>query len=71
MEYGKHRKQAEETRTSLLTIRVNQQEKDALKKLAACAGVSVGGYLLGLALGNSIADAIMDKPDPQQMRLDV
>lgn len=60
-----------EPRETWLTIRVNQQEKEALKKLAACAGVSVGGYLLGLALGNSIADAIMDKPDPQQMRLDV
>lgn len=71
MELGERRAPAKEARRSFLTIRVNQQEKEALKGLAAGAGISVGGYLLGLALGNSIVDTIADKPDSQQMRLDV
>lgn len=64
------RKRTEEPRDTVLTIRMSQSEKAALKELAAAVGVSVGGYLLGLALGDQIFKAAADKPDRRQMKID-
>lgn len=70
----KIRKQMNEPRDTVLTIRMSQSEKARLKELAAALGVSVGGYLLGLALGDQVTKAWTsktDKPDPRQMKLDM
>lgn len=67
----KIRSKTGEARATTVNIRVSQSEKAQLKKMAAALGVSVGAYLLGLALGECAAFAISDKPDPNQMRIDV
>ena len=46
-------------RTECINIRVTPEEKAALKKLAAAAGMTLTGFLLGEALGEKIGDAIM------------
>lgn len=62
-----------EARDTTVNIRVSQREKAELKKLASAVGVSVGCYLLGLALGDQVAKAWTnnaDKPDARQMKMD-
>jgi len=49
----KIRKKTEEPRDTVITIRLSQSEKQQLKELAAQAGLSVGAFLLGLALGDA------------------
>lgn len=48
-------------RTEYIGIRVTPEEKAMLKKLAAAAGMTITGYLLGEALGGKIADSITKK----------
>ena len=56
----KIRKKTDEPRDTVLTIRLSQSEKDELKKLATKAGLSVGAFLLGLALGDAASRAILE-----------
>jgi predicted DNA binding CopG/RHH family protein len=67
----KIRSKTDEERNTTVNIRVSEKEKAQLKSLASALGLSVGAYLIGLALGESIGNAILDKPDERQMRLDV
>lgn len=53
-------------RTETVTIRLTPEEKSALKKLAAAAGISVTGYLLGQALGDCIGQVILDGFDKRR-----
>lgn len=57
----KIRKKSEEPRDTVLTIRLSKSEQQELKILAAKAGLSVGAFLLGLALGDATGKAIIDK----------
>lgn len=66
----KIRRKMDEPRDTTVNIRVSESEKDALKKAAAAVGVSVGAYLLGLALGDTIGKAITEKPNPNQIWLE-
>lgn len=47
-------------RTEYIGIRVTPEEKEALKKLAAAAGLSITGFLIGQALGDKAGKAILD-----------
>lgn len=70
----KIRSKTDEARDTTVNIRVSEKEKEQLKSLASALGLSVGAYLLGLALGDSIGKDIVDKPDKpdkNQLRLDV
>jgi len=67
----KIRSKTDEARDTTVNIRVSEKEKEQLKSLASALGLSVGAYLLGLALGDSIGKAIVDKLDKNQLRLDV
>lgn len=67
----KIRSKTDEERNTTVNIRVSEKEKAQLKSLSSALGLSVGAYLIGLALGESIGNAILDKPDERQMRLDV
>ena len=67
----KIRSKTDEARDTTVNIRVSEKEKEQLKSLASELGLSVGAYMLGLALGDSIGKAIVDKPDKSQLRLDV
>ena len=49
----KIRKRIDEPRDTVLTIRLSKSEQKELKSLAAKAGLSVGAFLLGLALGDA------------------
>ena len=66
----KIRSKADEARDTTVNIRVSEKEKEQLKSLASALGLSVGAYLLGLALGDGIGNAIVDKPDKNHLRLD-
>ena len=46
-------------RTESISIRVTPEEKAALKKLAAAAGMTLTGFLVGEALGEKLGDAII------------
>nr|CRY95711.1 hypothetical protein [uncultured prokaryote] len=67
----KIRSKTDEARDTTVNIRVSEKEKEQLKSLASALGLSVGAYLLGLALGDSIGKAIVDKLNKNQLRLDV
>ena len=56
--YVKIRKKASEPRDTVLTIRLSKTEQQELKKKAAMAGLSVGAFLLGLALGDTIGEKL-------------
>ncbi len=63
----KIRKKSDEPRDTVLTIRLSKSEQAELKKRAAKLGMSVGAFLLGLALGDAIwgdllEDNKKDKP---------
>lgn len=53
----KIRSKTDEARDTTVNIRVSEKEKEQLKSLASALGLSVGAYLLGLALGDSIGKA--------------
>lgn len=53
------RKKTDEPRDTVLTIRLSKSEQAELKRRAAKAGMSVGAFLLGLALGDAIGEAIL------------
>ena len=55
----KIRKKTAEPRDTVLTIRLSKSEKDELKKKAAKAGLSVGAFLLGLALGDATGRLVL------------
>lgn len=56
----KIRKKSEEPRDTVLTIRLSKSEQQELKRLAAKAGLSVGAFLLGLAMGDAIGEKVFD-----------
>ena len=56
----KIRKKSDEPRDTVLTIRLSKSEQQELKRLAAKAGLSVGAFLLGLAMGAAIGEKIID-----------
>lgn len=56
----KIRKKTEEPRDTVLTIRLSKSEQQELKRLAAKAGLSVGAFLLGLALGDAAGKKLLD-----------
>ena len=62
----KIRSKTDEVRDTTVNIRVSEKEKEQLKSLASALGMSVGAYLLGLALGDGIGKAIVDKPGKHQ-----
>lgn len=62
----KIRKKSEEPRDTVLTIRLSQSEKQELKRLAARAGLSVGAFLLGLAMGDIAGEKIIDHLQKEQ-----
>lgn len=62
----KIRSKTDEVRDTTVNIRVSEKEKEQLKSLASALGLSVGAYLLGLALGDGIGKAIVDKPGKHQ-----
>lgn len=53
-------------RTESINIRVTPKEKAALKKLAAAAGMTLTGFLLGEALGEKIGDAIISSREAKK-----
>lgn len=63
----KIRKKSDEPRDTVLTIRLSKSEQQELKRLAAKAGLSVGAFLLGLAMddaiGENVIDSLQDKMD--------
>ena len=50
-------------RTEYIGIRVTPEEKEALKKLAAAAGVTITSYLLGKSLGGHLADQYLKEKE--------
>ena len=56
----KIRKKTKEPRDTVLTIRLSKSEQQELKRLAAKAGLSVGAFLLGLALGDAAGKKLLD-----------
>ncbi len=69
----KIRKKLDEPRNTVLTLRLSQTERKKLGELAESVGVSVGAYLVGLALGDSFVDGSADlsggKSDPAQVSI--
>lgn len=53
-------------RTEYIGIRVTPEEKEAIKKYAAAAGVTLTGYLIGQALGNKLFDSIFQDKDTKK-----
>lgn len=49
-----------QTKSEVLQIRLSPAEKETLKTLAAAAGMSVAGYILGSALGDAIGQKTID-----------
>ena len=62
----KIRKKSEEPRDTVLTIRLSKSEQQELKRLAAKAGLSVGAFLLGLAMGDAIGDKVIGSLQDKQ-----
>lgn len=62
----KIRKKSDEPRDTVLTIRLSKSEQQELKRLAAKAGLSVGAFLLGLAMGDAIGEKIIDSLQDKQ-----
>ena len=56
----KIRKKSDEPRDTVLTSRLSKSEQQELKRLAAKAGLSVGAFLLGLAMGDAIGEKVID-----------
>ena len=56
----KIRKKSDEPRDTVLTIRLSKSEQQELKRLAAKAGLSVGAFLLGFAMGDAIGEKVID-----------
>lgn len=56
----KIRKKTEEPRDTVLTIRLSKSEQQELKRLAAKAGLSVGAFLLGMALGDAVGKKLIE-----------
>lgn len=48
-------------RTEYIGIRVTPEEKAAITKLAKAAGVTLTGFLVGQALGDSLGKKIVSK----------
>lgn len=62
----KIRKKSDEPRDTVLTIRLSKSEQQELKRLAAKAGLSVGAFLLGLAMGDAIGEKVIDTLQDKQ-----
>ncbi len=62
-----------EPRNLVLRMRVSKTEREKLGELAAAHGVSMGAYLIGLALGDGFVDGSADvgggKADPAQVSI--
>ena len=57
--YIAQRRNEQKERTESINIRVTPEEKAALKKLAAAAGMTLTGFLVGEALGEKLGDALL------------
>lgn len=62
-------------KSEVFQLRVTPAQHQALKYVAGLAGVSVGAYLIGLALGDGIGREVLralqaDEPLPSQIRLE-
>lgn len=55
----KIRKKTDEPRDTVLTIRLSKSEQQELKRRAAKVGLSVGAFLLGVALGDAVGKALL------------
>ncbi len=62
----KIRKKTDEPRDTVLTIRLSKSEQQELKRLATKAGLSVGAFLLGLALGDAAGRAVIEALEKSQ-----
>lgn len=63
----KIRKKTDEPRDTVLTIRLSKSEQEELKRRAAKVGLSVGAFVLGLALGDTIGEALLgDLLEPKE-----
>lgn len=63
----KIRRKTDEPRDTVLTIRLSKSEQQELKRLAAAVGLSVGAFLLSMALGEATVDAILkDRTDARK-----
>lgn len=62
----KIRKKSDEPRDTVLTIRLSKSEQQELKRLAAKAGLSVGAFLLGLAMGDAIGEKVIETIQDKQ-----
>lgn len=49
-------------RDTTVNIKVSKEEKAQLQALATAAGLTVGGYLLGLALGEKLGNLMVEQP---------
>lgn len=50
-------------RTEYIGIRVTPEEKEALKNLAAAAGLTITGYLLGASLGDKLGEKYLKQKE--------
>jgi len=55
-------------RTEYIGIRVTPEEKEALKSLAAAAGLTLTGFLLGEALGDKLGEQYLKSRDKKKRR---
>lgn len=55
-------------RTEYIGIRVTPEEKAALKKLAAAAGLTITGYLLGEALGDKLGEKFVKSREAKKKK---
>lgn len=53
-------------RTEYIGIRVTPEEKEKIRKLAAMAGLSLTGFLVGQALGDKLGEKILDSMDTSE-----
>ena len=55
-------------RTEYIGIRVTPEEKELLKSLAAAAGVSLTGFLVGSAIGDKLGEQIVKSRERKPKR---
>lgn len=53
-------------RTEVVQIRLTPAEKETLKKMAAAAGLTLTGYILGETIGDAIGQVILDGFDKKK-----
>ena len=53
-------------RTESIRMRVTPAEKETLKKMAAAAGLTLTGYIIGQAIGDALGQVIIDGFDKKK-----